>query len=194
MAPGQPAAELRGMDDLSLHILDVAENSLAAGATRIDIVIEENSAADLLRVEVADNGRGMSAGEVGRAIDPFYTTRTTRRVGLGLPLLDGAARAAGGMMVVRSAPGEGTVVVATFMLSHIDRKPLGNMGETIAGLIAALPGLELTYRHERDGKLLLFTTEDIRRRLGGEPLNTPDVLQFIRDYVAQEETSLSTNS
>lgn len=182
------------MDDLSLHILDVAENSLAAGATRIDIVIEENSAADLLRVEVSDNGRGMSAGEVGRAIDPFYTTRTTRRVGLGLPLLDGAARAAGGMMVVRSAPGEGTVVVATFQLSHIDRKPLGNMAETIAGLIAAQPGLELTFRHERDGKTALFATEDIRRRLGGEPLNTHDVLQFIRDYVAQEEASLSTNS
>ncbi len=181
------------MDDLSLHILDVAENSLAAGATRIRIVIVEDSAADLLTVEIADNGRGMSAREVERAVDPFYTTRTTRRVGLGLPLLDAAARAAGGTMEVRSAPGEGTVVLATFQLSHIDRKPLGNMAETIAGVIAAQPWLELTYRHDRDGKSLLFTTEDVRRRLDGEPLNSPDVLRFIHDYVAQEEIGLSIN-
>ncbi len=182
------------MDDLSLHILDVAENSLAAGATRIAIVIEEDSAADQCRVEIADNGGGMSAEQVERAVDPFYTTRTTRRVGLGLPLLDAAARATGGTMEVRSLPGEGTTVIARFRLSHIDRKPLGNMGETIAGLIAGRPGLDLTYRHDRDGKTVLFSTEEVRRRLDGEPLTSPGVLRFIRDYVAQEEMGLSTNS
>ncbi len=182
------------MDDLSLHILDVAENSLAAGATSISIVIVEDSAGDTLTLEIADNGRGMGAQEAGRAVDPFYTTRTTRRVGLGLPLLDAAARAANGRLEVRSAPGEGTVVVATFQLSHIDRKPLGNLAETVAGLIAGRPELDLLYRHDRDGRSVLFTTADFRRRLNGEPINSSGVLRFIRDFVTQEETGLSTNS
>ncbi len=182
------------MDDLSLHILDIAENSLAAGATRISILIEEDSRHDTLRLEIVDNGKGMSATEVGKVVDPFYTTRATRRVGLGLPLLDAAARSANGALEVRSTPGVGTIIVATFRLSHIDRKPVGDMAETIAGLIAGRPDLDLSYRHERSGKSFCFATQDVRHRLDGEPLNSPHVLRFIREYVAQEEAGLCTNS
>jgi len=182
------------MDDLSLHILDIAENSLAAGATRIAIVIVEDSVQDRLTLEIADNGRGMDASELARAADPFYTTRTTRRVGLGLSLLDAAARAAAGSLTVHSTPGVGTKVVATFQLSHIDRKPLGSMAETISTLVAARPEMELTYRHDRDGRSLLFSTEDIRRQLDGQPANSPETLRFIRAYVAQEEGGLITNT
>jgi hypothetical protein len=182
------------MEDLSLHILDIAENSLAAGATRIAIVILEETGEDTLMLEIRDDGRGMSASELTRVLDPFYTTRTTRRVGLGLSLLEAAARAANGRLEVRSAAGEGTVVVATFQLSHIDRKPLGNIAETITALVAAGPETELSYRHDRDGRSFLFSTADIRRQLGGEPINTPETLQFVREYVAQEEGGLITRT
>jgi hypothetical protein len=179
------------VEDLSLHILDVAENSLASGATRIAIAIVETTATDALTLEIADNGRGMTPAEAARARDPFYTTRTTRRVGLGLPLLEAAARAAGGGLELHSVPGKGTRVVATFQLSHIDRKPLGRMGDTITALIAAGPQVELSYRHERDGRSIRFSTEEVRRQLDGEPVNSPATLRFIREYVTQEEDSIT---
>jgi len=182
------------MDDLSLHILDVAENSVAAGATRIAIMIVEDSLRDVLTVEIVDNGRGMDAHELARVADPFYTTRTTRRVGLGLSLLESAARAANGSLQVHSEPGTGTRVVASFQLSHIDRKPLGNMADTITTLVGGSPDTDLSYRHERDGRSVWFTTEEIRPHLDGQPANTPETLKFIRDYVMQEEEGLTTNA
>ena len=178
------------MEDLSLHILDIAENSMKAGARRIDIVIRESRVQDLLTIEIADDGEGMEAEAVARVQDPFYTTRTTRRVGLGLPMLAEASRAAEGTMDVRSAPGRGTTVYATFRLSHIDRKPLGNMAETITTLIAGWPDADLTYRHERDGRSVSFSTADARLRLGGLPLNSVEVLSFISRFLTQEEDSL----
>lgn len=180
------------MEDLSLHILDVAENSVAAGATRIAIVIIEDSVRDALTIEITDNGRGMDARESARAVDPFYTTRTTRRVGLGLPLLEGAAREANGTLAIQSEPGSGTSIVASFQLSHIDRKPLGRMADTISTLVAGSPEMELSYRHERDGRSITFTTGQLRRHLNGRPANSIEVLRFIREYVAQEEERLST--
>jgi hypothetical protein len=180
------------MEDLSLHILDVAENSLAAGATRISILIVEDTARDTLSLDITDNGRGMDASVVARVVDPFYTTRTTRRVGLGLSLLDAAAHAANGRMEVHSTPGVGTRVLATFQLSHIDRKPLGSIAETITALVAAGPETEISYRHDRDGRSVLFSTGDIRRQLDGQPANTPETLRFIREYLAQEEGGLIT--
>src|SRR5512142_3272074 len=119
------------MEDLSLHILDIAENAINAGATAITIDIEENSAEDTLTIEITDNGCGMDADTLKHALDPFYTTRTTRRVGLGLPMLQEAATAANGFVDLRSVPGFGTAVRATFQSSHIDRKPLGDIAETI---------------------------------------------------------------
>jgi anti-sigma regulatory factor (Ser/Thr protein kinase) len=178
------------MEDLSLHILDIAENSLKAGARKIAITIREDAAADQLTLEVSDDGKGMDAAVAAQAMNPFFTTGTTRRVGLGLPLLSEAATVAGGRVDIRSVPGKGTSICATFRLSHIDRKPLGNMAETIAALIAGRPELDLTYRHDRDGGSVLFTTATVRERLGGVPLNSAAVLHFVMEYLTQEENCL----
>lgn len=181
------------MEDLSLHILDIAENSLAAEARSIGILLDEDSARDVLTLTITDDGKGMDAEMLGRATDPFTTTRSTRRVGLGLSLLAEAAAAAQGTMTVRSAPALGTTVTATFRLGHIDRKPLGRIADTLATLIAARPEVEITYEHRRDGRSFRFTTMEVRRELDGEPLNAAEILMFIRRYLTQEETALTSH-
>ncbi len=178
------------MEDLSLHILDIAENSVNAGATSIQIIIREDIFEDVLTIEIEDNGAGMTPGELEMASDPFYTTRTTRKVGLGLPLLDEAARAANGNLEIDSRPGLGTKVCATFQLSHIDRKPVGNMAETITALLARRPDIDVVYRHERGDDLVSFTTKDVRQQLDGLPLNSALSLNFVMQYLAQEEANL----
>ncbi len=143
---------LIAMEDLSLHILDVAENALAAEATRITIAIAEDTVKDRLTLEIADNGRGMDAETRRRALDPFFTTRTTRRVGLGLPLLAQAARECDGTLELDSAPGRGTTVRAVFQRSHPDLKPFGDIVATIEALIRGRPQLDLQFQYERDSE------------------------------------------
>jgi len=179
------------MEDLSLHILDVAENSIAAGARNLSITVSEDARQDLLVVEIEDDGKGMDAEAVQKAADPFFTSRTTRRVGLGLALLREAAEAANGSMHIRSTPGSGTTVSATFQLSHIDRKPLGRMAETIIALIATSAEIDLRYAHTIDGKTVDFDTKEIRAHLGGMPLNSVAALSAIRDHLTQEEHTLA---
>lgn len=185
------AAIEKVMEDLSLHILDVAENSVHAGATHIVILIRESSVDDTLTVEIEDNGQGMTSEEMAKASDPFYTTRTTRKVGLGLSLLDQAAKAANGTFEIESRPGLGTRVCATFQLSHVDCKPIGNMADTITALLAQRPDIDITYDHERGGQGLSFSTKEIRHQLGDMPLNAAVSLNFIRQYLAQEEGNLA---
>ena len=127
------------MEDVSLHILDIAENALRAGAKHITIRLAQGKQADRLVLEVSDDGEGMSDETSSRSLDPFFTTKRGKRVGLGLPLLAQAAEEAGGKLEVQSAPGKGTKVIATFGLSHIDRKPLGNIEETLQCLKATHP-------------------------------------------------------
>lgn len=143
------------MEDLSLHVLDVAENALAAGADRIEVRIDEDTAEGILSIEIEDSGCGMDEQTANRILDPFYTSKPAKRVGLGLPLLAQAAREAGGELQVNSVPGEGTSVTATFRLGHIDLKPLGDMLATMATLACAHPGVELSFRHRRDGAVVL---------------------------------------
>lgn len=142
------------MEDLSLHVLDVVENSVAAAAKEIAILIREESASDRLSLEIRDDGRGMDAETCEKALDPFFTTRTTRRIGLGLPLLAQAARESGGDLEVESQPGGGTVVRAVFRLSHPDRKPLGDIGATLGAILAGRPELDLRFEHEVDGEVV----------------------------------------
>lgn len=139
------------MEDLALHLLDVAENALVAGADRIEVRVIEEHEKDVLTMEIQDNGRGMDSETVRRALDPFYTTKEGKRTGLGLPLLAQAAREAGGEMHVRSEPGKGTVVRATFRLSHPDLKPVGDMLETMATLVAGHPTVSFVFEHQQDG-------------------------------------------
>ncbi len=179
------------MEDLSLHVLDVAENSIRAGAGTIEIIITEDSTTDTMTLEINDDGRGMDPAALAAVRSPFFTTRTTRKVGLGLAFLDEAARAAGGDVDIRSAPGEGTRVRATFRMSHIDRKPLGNMAETVIALIAGHGDIDFSYRHARDGRSCAIDTREMRKKLEGVPVDAPEALAFIRDYLDQEEKNLS---
>lgn len=173
------------MEDLSLHILDVAENSLKAGAQQIRIRILEDLKADRLEIEVEDDGSGMDSEMTAKALDPFVTTRTTRRVGLGLPLLREAARMAGGEVELDSRPGRGTRVRATFQHSHIDRKPLGDMGATLVGILLGGHQVDVLYEHTRDGRTFSLDTRELRAELDPVGLTEPEVLQWIRQRVRE---------
>ena len=179
------------MEDLSLHILDIAENSVNAGARNIRILIEEEVQLDCLTIEIEDDGKGMSAEAAERASDPFFTTRKTRRIGMGLPLLKEAAEMAKGKLEIRSAPNVGTTIRATFELSHIDRKPLGNMAETITALLATENQVNILYRHSRSGKIVTFDSKHVESQLGDILLNSIEALCLVRTYLEQEESSLA---
>jgi DNA mismatch repair ATPase MutL len=140
------------MEDLSLHVLDIVENSIEAGARDIRIHIHEDTEADLLEITIEDDGRGMDAMTVAQVRDPFYTTRQTRRVGLGLSLFQEAARDAGGDLSLHSEEGKGTRVTATFQYGHIDRKPLGDIARTLRTLMLSHPEIRFRFSHFRDGE------------------------------------------
>jgi hypothetical protein len=142
------------MEDLSLHILDVVENSITAGAREVRILIDEDNAESQLSLEITDDGKGMDEEMRSKVLDPFFTTRTTRRVGLGLPLLAQAARQSGGGLELSSAPGRGTTVRAVFQLGHPDLKPLGDVGSTLGAILAGRPELELQFVYRRDGEIV----------------------------------------
>jgi len=179
------------MEDLSLHILDIAENSIASGAHLVRIAVREDLHEDRLLLEIADDGKGMREEVAARAADPFYTTRITRRIGMGLALLKAAAEAAEGMMTLESSPESGTTVRATFRLSHIDRKPLGNLAETVTALVASHAGLDILYTHDRDGHRVVLDTREIRQVAGLSSLETIEALSVIRHYLEQEEDALA---
>jgi signal transduction histidine kinase len=142
------------MEDLSLHILDIVENSVVAEAKEVRILIVEETAEDKLSLEIRDDGKGMDEQMRKKALDPFFTTRTTRRVGLGLPLLAQAARDSGGSLELSSAPGRGTLVKAEFQLSHPDRKPLGDVVATLGAIVAGRPELVLVFEYRKDGEVV----------------------------------------
>jgi anti-sigma regulatory factor (Ser/Thr protein kinase) len=148
------------MRDISLHILDIAENSVKAGAKNIEIIIEEDTKKDLLNIEINDDGTGMKPEIAENVTDPFVTTRTTRKVGLGLPLLKNSAEQAEGSLKVDSVLGKGTKIKAVFKLSHIDRKPMGNMADTILALVMFSNEVNIKYTHRQDGKEFTFDTEN----------------------------------
>jgi hypothetical protein len=179
------------MEDLSLHILDIAENSIAAGAHNISIVVTEDSTHDLLVIEITDDGKGMNEEALKSAADPFYTTRTTREIGFGLALLEEAAEMASGGMEIQSTPNLGTKVRATFQFSHIDRKPLGDMVETITALLCSSVEVHVLYVHARDGNKVVFDTKEIRDELGSISLNSVKAISVIRGYLNQEENTLA---
>jgi len=153
------------MEDLSLHILDIVENSIRAKASTIEIKVVEDIEKDLLTIEIRDNGQGMDEETVKKALDPFFTTRTTRKVGLGLSLLGQAARESGGDIEIESQAGGGTRVEATFGYSHIDRKPLGNMEATLTTLIVGNPEVDFIYEHKRGELDYRLDTREVRARI-----------------------------
>lgn len=178
------------MRELSMHILDIAQNSIAAGAKLVQIDVTEDVASDVMTISVTDDGRGMPEEVVQKVADPFVTSRTTRRVGLGIPLLAAAAERCGGGVEISSEHGKGTTVTADFKLSHIDRAPLGNMAETLLALVVCNPSLDFVYNYFRGSNSFNFDTREIRSELGGIPLSNPEVAAFIREFVAEGERRL----
>jgi len=172
------------MRELSLHLLDLIENAIEAGARSVDVSIIEDPAQDRLTIAVADDGRGMAPELAARAADPFTTTRTTRRVGLGLALLAAACERCQGSLDIQSTPGRGTTVTASFRRSHIDLAPLGDIAGTLATVIGGNPGIELTYHHVFGERQFCLSTRELKERLGEVPLNVPAICEWLREYVA----------
>ena len=169
------------MEDLSLHILDIVENSVAARADKIEIRISEDKKNDLLSVEVIDNGTGMDKETAEKALDPFYTSKTVRRFGLGLPLLSEAAKAANGKLSIKSKKDEGTKIKADFQYSHIDRKPLGDIGQTIITLVIGNPEIDIIYLHKKNSRKYILDTRKIKAQLKETPINSPDGIRMIKE-------------
>lgn len=173
------------MRELSLHILDLARNCIEAGATMIELSVTEDVAADRLVIEVRDNGRGMDAQTVARATDAFYTTRSTRRFGLGLALFQATCEQSGGRVDIHSQPGVGTVVQGTMQLSHPDRPPLGNMGAALQALAVEAAGKRLRYRHAVNGATFELDSQAIQQELEDVKLTDPTVLCWLSDHVTR---------
>ena len=171
------------MRELSMHVLDLAQNSIAAGATLIEIDVIADTSADRLTIAIRDNGRGMTPEFVAKVQDPFTTTRTTRRVGLGIPMFAEAARECDGELLIGSKPGNGTTVEATFRLSHIDRAPLGDIASTLVALIAGNPDIDVVYRQKLDNGGFVLDTREIKAQLDGVPINENAVLKWIGEYL-----------
>lgn len=173
------------MTEISLHILDIAQNSIKAGASLVEISISESTPDNTFVVEIADNGCGMDADFLKNVTSPFQTTRTTRKVGMGLSLFKAAAEQTGGRFAITSQVGVGTTVTAVFVRDSIDRQPLGDMAGTMATLIGGSPDTDFVYRHVIDEKEFALDTREVRQILGGVELAEPDVLVWITGYVQE---------
>ena len=169
------------MEDLSLHILDIAENSVAAKADRIEIRIVEDKEKDWLSIEIIDNGTGMDKDTIKKALDPFYTSKTVRRVGLGLSLLSESAKAANGKLTIESEKGKGTRVRAEFQFSHIDRKPLGDIDQTIITLVMGNPDIDFFYEIKKNNHTHRVDTRTIKTELKEIPIHSLDGIKLFRE-------------
>ncbi len=179
------------MQEISLNILDVAENGVKAGATLVTITVDEQPAEDRLTVIIEDNGCGMSEQQLQQVTDPFFTSRTTRKVGLGIPLIKMAAEMTGGGLSIESTVGVGTKVTARFGYHHIDRMPLGNMVDTVTALVQCNPHMDFVYTRRCKDKMFVMDTREFRAVLGEEiSLAEPEVVQYIRAFLTEGEQSV----
>lgn len=171
------------MEDISLHILDVAENSINAGASLIKIRITEKTDDDIFSVRIEDNGRGIPEEHLGEVLDPFYTTRKTRKIGMGLSLLAQSARETGGDINISSSDDKGTILEAWFRPSHIDMKPVGNIADTLIVLITGNPQTDFEFTYAKDGQECSLDTRQIKEELDGVPINSPQIAVSLRNYL-----------
>lgn len=178
--------------ELALHILDLVENSLQAGATLVTIEIIEDEAADRLTISVSDNGHGMDEKTAQQITDPFFTTRSTRRVGLGIPFLKQATELCNGSLTIDSTLGQGTTITATFQHSHLNRMPLGDMVNTVLGLVVGYPQVNFVYRHSAGDRRFEFDTRPIKRELGAVPLSEPTVIEYLRREISDSLAQIYT--
>ncbi|HHU71209.1 MAG TPA: ATP-binding protein [Clostridiales bacterium] len=175
------------MTELSLNVLDIANNSISANASLIEISIKVDNNADTLSITIYDNGCGMTKEQLNKVTDPFYTTRTTRGVGLGIPFFRQEAIDTGGSFNIASELGEGTTIDAVFGLSHIDRMPLGDINSTIFTLVIMNPHIDFLYTYEVDDDKFQLDTREFKSILGDIPFDNPDVSTFIKSYLAKNK-------
>ncbi len=173
------------MKDLSLHILDIAHNSIRALATQISIIIHRDLQKDILSISIEDNGSGMSAEQLSRITDPFYTSRTTRKVGLGIPLLKQRADECNGSLSLESELEKGSILKAKFQDSHIDLPELGDIAGVIAMLSCSFPQIRFIYNYSDSKLKYLYDTEEVKEALDGLPITTPEVETFIREMIEE---------
>jgi hypothetical protein len=179
------------MDDLSLHILDVAENSVTAGASVVEISVDENPAENSLSISITDDGKGMDEATILAAMDPFMTTKKkAKSVGLGLPFLAESAQAAGGDLRVESFPGAGTRVTATMDYNNIDRRPLGDLAATLVTLVIGYPKVEFRFIHTMGKRQFVFTTRELKEKLNHTSLSSAAAIRVLKDTLTQGEAGL----
>lgn len=178
------------MQELSLYILDIAQNCIRAEATEVTISICENPEEDFFQLIIRDNGRGMSPEILSKVKDPFYTTRTTRKVGLGIPLFSELARLCEGEMEIESQPGVGTVVKSRMRHNHFDRPPLGDIAGTLIGLLLESEGTFFTYEHQFKDRKFGFSSRELREVLGPVPFHHTEVLEWLEAFIQEGEASL----
>lgn len=178
------------MKELSLHILDIIQNSIAAGAKLVEILIDEQPEKNYLEFKIKDDGCGMDKDMLMRVIDPYTTGRTTRRVGLGIPLLKLACENTGGELKISSVKGEGTIVLARMGYNHIDREPLGDISGTMHQVITSYEEIDFIYCHVIGRKSFEFDTRELKKILNGVSFKTPEVLLWILDFLKEGEAEL----
>ena len=179
------------MNELSLYILDLVQNSVTAGAAHVEILITISDADDCLEIILTDDGCGMSEEFVKKVVSPFTTTRTTRKVGMGLPLYRMAAEQTGGSFSIESTEGVGTTVTAAFRLDHLDCAPLGDLAGTMAMLIQGSPDIDFTLVRSTPAGNYIFKTQELREYLGDEiPLDTPEIFLWLNSYLEELEQSV----
>lgn len=170
---------------LAAHILDIVENSIRAGARLVEIELDENSIENRLSISITDNGCGMSRDILDKVQDPFYTTKTVRRVGLGIPLLQEAALRTGGDFRIDSKENQGTKITAQFGLKHLDRQPLGDITNTIIILIIANSNVDFFYKHRHNDRQFELDTREIRKEIEDVPISHPEVIKYIRGVLKE---------
>ncbi len=178
------------MRELSLNVLDIAQNSIVAGASLTEILIKEDTEAKTLLIGIYDNGKGMSEEQVENVLDPFFTTRTTRKVGMGIPLFKLAAEQTGGSFKISSRLGVGTRVDALFKTDSIDFTPLGDIESTIATIVSMNEDKNFIYTRDINGRVFTFKSEEIKVILDGVPLSEPSVMNWIEDYIRENTQQL----
>ena len=181
------------MPEISLNILDVAQNSLRANASLVEITIKADTKKDQLMVSITDNGCGMTKEQIEKVTDPFFTTRTTRKVGLGIPFFKEAVLATNGDFIISSTPGKGTSVEAVFTLSHIDRMPLGDITETIRALIIMNTNVEFIYTYTINDRSFVLDTREFRAILGDVPLDAPEVSTYIKEFLSTNKEEIDSD-
>ena len=179
------------MRELSLNVLDIVQNSITASANLIEIKLVEDINNDILKINIFDNGKGMTDEQIKSVTDPFYTTRTTRKIGLGIPLFKMAAEMSGGSFKIESTVGVGTKIYTSYIHSSIDRMPVGNINETVSMLIRMNPDIDFVYTHTFNEKSYSLDTRELREQLEEVPLDTPEVIDWINEYLTENDSLIT---